>query len=63
MRPTERLQEIRIMRFEEACSSWIEGRLTQEEAARLLGVCERTTAWPSKAGSFRYRPTGTSNIT
>lgn len=30
------------MRFEEASSGWREGRLTQEEAARLLGVCERT---------------------
>jgi transposase len=30
------------MRFEEAYSGWTEGRLTQEEAARLLGVCERT---------------------
>lgn len=30
------------MRFEEANSGWREGRLTQEEAARLLGVCERT---------------------
>ena len=30
------------MRFEEASSGWCEGRLTQEEAARLLGVCERT---------------------
>lgn len=30
------------MRFEEAHSGWRERRLTQEEAARLLGVCERT---------------------
>ena len=30
------------MRFEEACGGWQEGRLTQEEGARLLGVCERT---------------------
>ena len=30
------------MRFEEAYGSWQGGRLTQEEAARLLGVCERT---------------------
>lgn len=30
------------MRFEEASSGWRSGRLTQEEAARLLGVCERT---------------------
>lgn len=30
------------MRFEEAYTSWQDKRLTQEEAARLLGVCERT---------------------
>jgi DeoR/GlpR family transcriptional regulator of sugar metabolism len=30
------------MKFGEACTSWNEGRLTQEEAARLSGVCERT---------------------
>jgi len=42
MRRTELLQEIRKMRFEEAYTAWTEKRLTQEEAARLLGVCERT---------------------
>ncbi|MGH9651604.1 MAG: ISNCY family transposase, partial [Terriglobales bacterium] len=42
MRRTELLQEIRKMRFEEAYVGWSEGRLLQEEAARLLGVCERT---------------------
>ena len=30
------------MRFEEAYDGWKKGRLTQEEAARLLGVCDRT---------------------
>ena len=30
------------MRFEEAYAGWQGGRLRQEEAARLLGVCERT---------------------
>ena len=30
------------MRFEEAYGGWWSRRLTQEEAARLLGVCERT---------------------
>ena len=30
------------MRFEEAYAGWNEGRLTQEEAARLLGMCERS---------------------
>jgi transposase len=42
MRRTELLQEIRKMRFEEAYGGWSEGRLTQSEAARILGVCERT---------------------
>ncbi|MCG1055884.1 helix-turn-helix domain-containing protein [Mycetohabitans sp. B5] len=30
------------MRFEEVYSDWQDKRLTQAEAARLLGVCERT---------------------
>jgi len=30
------------MRFEEAYAGWQAGRLRQEEAARLLGVCART---------------------
>jgi hypothetical protein len=38
----EVLQEIRKMRFEEAYGVWKEGRLTQEEAAFVLGVCTRT---------------------
>lgn len=42
MRPTEWLQETKLMRFEEAYTSWQEQRLTQEEAAALLGVCERS---------------------
>ena len=42
MRRTELLQEIRQMRFEEAYGGWNGGRLTQEEAARLLGVGERS---------------------
>jgi hypothetical protein len=29
------------MRYEEAYEDWQTRRLTQEEAARLLGVCER----------------------
>ncbi len=36
------LQETRKMRFEEAYAGWQEGHLTQEDAARLLGVCDRT---------------------
>jgi hypothetical protein len=35
------LQEIRAMRFEEVYDRWSEDRLTQQEAADLLGVCER----------------------
>lgn len=38
MRRTEWLQETRKMRFEEAYGGWQARRLTQEEAARLLGV-------------------------
>ena len=30
------------MRFKEAYEGWTEGRLTQEEAARILGMCERS---------------------
>jgi hypothetical protein len=30
------------MRFEEAYGGWQSGRLTQGEAALLLGMCERT---------------------
>jgi transposase len=39
---TELLQEVRQMRFEEAYGGWKRGSLTQEEAARILGVCDRT---------------------
>ena len=39
------------MRFEEAYGGWQERRLTQEEAARMLGVCERT-ACPRESGGF-----------
>jgi len=42
MKRTELLQEIRTMRFEEAFSIWTEGRITQEEAARMLGVSDRS---------------------
>jgi len=36
------MQENRKMRFEEAYEGWTEGRLTQAEAALLLGQCERS---------------------
>ncbi len=42
MKRTELLQEIRKMRFEDAYYGWQEGRLSQEEAARILGVCDRS---------------------
>jgi transposase len=42
MRRTEMLQEIRKMRFEEIYLGWSESRLSQEEAALILGVCDRT---------------------
>jgi transposase len=42
MRRTEMLQEIRKMRFEELYGGWQQGKLSQEEAARVLGVCSRT---------------------
>jgi len=42
MRRTEMLQEIRKMRFEEVYLGWTESRLSQGEAARVLGVCDRT---------------------
>ena len=42
MKRTELLQEIRRMRFEELYGGWRKGRLSQEEAAQILGVCNRT---------------------
>lgn len=42
MRRTELLQEVRKMRFEEVYRGWQQGMLTQEEAARVLGVSDRT---------------------
>ena len=36
------MQENRKMRFQEAYEGWSEGRLTQAEAALLLGQCERS---------------------
>ena len=42
MKRTKVLEEIRKMRFEEAYEGWQEGRLSQDEAARLLGICDRS---------------------
>jgi hypothetical protein len=41
IKQTEVLQEILKMHFIEAYGGWQGGRLTQAEAAQLLGVCER----------------------
>ena len=42
MRRTAWLQETRLMRVEDAYEGWTEKRLTQIDAAQLLGVCPRT---------------------
>lgn len=42
MNRTKLLEEIRKMRFNEAYTGWTKGSLSQLEAARLLGVSERT---------------------
>jgi len=42
MRPAEWLQEVRMKRFREVYGGWRERRLSQEEAARILGVSDRT---------------------
>ena len=36
------VQENRKMRFQEAYDGWSEGRLSQAEAALILGQCERS---------------------
>ena len=56
MRRTELLQEVRKMRFEEAYGSWQGRRLTQEEAARLLGVC--TLQWVHLVHRRLFGPLG-----
>lgn len=42
MKQTKVLQEIRLIRFIDTYDRWTEKRLTQAEAASLLGMCERT---------------------
>jgi len=42
MRRTEMMQEIRKMQFAKVYRGWMERRLTQEEAAEILGVSDRT---------------------
>jgi hypothetical protein len=41
MKRTIWLQETRLMRFKEAYGGWLEDRLTQEEAALILGKGNR----------------------
>ena len=54
MRRTEILQEIRKMRFEELYSGWQAGKLSQEEAASVLGVC----SWTFRRQICRYEEDG-----
>lgn len=42
MKHTCLLQEIRTMKFESIYEDWCANKLTQEEAARLLNICDRT---------------------
>ena len=42
MKRTRVLLEIRQMRFAEVYEGWQVGRLSQEEAAQVLGVSDRT---------------------
>ncbi len=42
MERTKLLEEIRMHRFEEAYVGWESGKLSQEEAALILGICART---------------------
>lgn len=45
MRRTEVLEEMWKNRFEEAYEGWNAGQLTQAEAARIFGMCERSFRW------------------
>jgi len=58
MRRTELLQELLKMRFEEAYGGWTSKRLSQSEAAVLLGVCSRTF----RRYSNRYDESGLEGI-
>ena len=42
MRRAEVLQGLRRMKFEDICGRWQERRLSQTEAAEILGMSERT---------------------
>ncbi len=43
MKPTELQREVRKMRFTEVYEDWQESRLTQEEAAKILGRVPKDT--------------------
>jgi transposase len=58
MKPTKILQEIRTMRFEEIYQQRTEKNLTIEEAAKILGICERTFRRWSK----RYEEDGVTGL-
>ena len=47
------------MRFDEVYGSWTEKRLTQEEAARILGVSDRTF----RRYLLRYEESGLDGLT
>jgi hypothetical protein len=42
MKRTKVLEQIWKIRFEDAYEGWQEGRLSQDEAARILGICDRS---------------------
>ena len=42
MSQTRLVQEVRNMQFLHVLSIWTEGRLVQEDAARMLGIGDRT---------------------
>ena len=52
MKPTQVLQEIRKMRFEEAYEGWNAGRLTQVEAARVAAFISSSVLQRSSVCSF-----------
>ena len=59
MTPTQVLQEIRKMRFEEAYEGWSEGRLTQADAARSSGLFALYIEAPTELMMTALRVNGT----
>ena len=61
MRRTEVLQGLRRMRFEDVYGRWQQRRLSQVEAAEILGMSERTPTGAracSIDGSAKRQPDG-----